>query len=1094
MLIIPIRPGWAQDNRPSLSLDGPWEFRFAPDGRGVEEKWFQAGTPFPQTLRVPGSWDAQGVGARTDKMNHNALGVGWYRRTFALPPAWKGRRVWLVVGGAHRRAAVWVNGRSVAEHTGYPVSFRADITPCLVPGSRQIVVIAVDSRRDTARDPLMGSFDTVDYMDVNWGGLHESVHLEATEDARIEDVFIQPDPAQRSAFITAEWLSERENDTALTLDCVVRRWRNGPTGAPLASRWLTLDRGSASPVSMALSLPGAPLWTPDQPNLLILEIILRRNGKVLDRRAVRFGLRRLEIRGKEFLLNGEKFFLRGYGDDWNFPVEIIGPGSTPLNPPASGGKMDTPSPLAGRVGLGSSSERVEAWKRYLRVRKAFGFNGVRHHSCMPPESYLAAADEVGMFVQPELPIAYMPFFEEAVRAGSLGIYRQVWEEYIRQMRNHPSVFAWCMGNELPDTFRIAPELYKTAKQLDPTRPVIDTDGLFSLPDRPTLDYLSYQFPEGTLPWGAARNKYRMPVPVEKPVLVHEMSNLSVLPDPGEIPRYTGGIRPFWLEEMAARVKAQGLEARLPEMLAASRRLQTGLLKLNIEAARLCPDVRGYHQWLFRDYWAQSTGFVSQFDGRRAITPESARRFNGPAALLWDRDRANYRAGETVPLRLYLSDFRPASAPPPGPVRVQLGGETVTLKPPDGAGGRGLLGPWTGEIRAPEAREPKQGTLRAEAKDLSNEWPVWVFPPSPARAAGNQGEGPGVRVNSDGALVVRWPTLQTLARLEEGASVLLTEPESLFPTLTASFKPAWWHGDDADHVYGNMLLRHPALRGFPADGYGDLQMYSLMDGRPVVLLDDVPGRIEPIAWCLDVPWKMRRKAYLFEARVGKGRLLVSSFNLSRRARESDPAAAWLYGQLVRYVNGPDFRPAAELPSDWLQARIASSETADLAGAVEGFARIVETTEGRKTWHSYRENDVDLYGIRQTDGRQRLVWQTAPAPKAFGAKTVTFAWAGGIGWETEPDGGRFTLAINGAPALDFPFTTQSALWRSADGAITLRYVVRRRLGPDSFGIFLLTVPADRVRPGQPLELTVMATAQNSKRWFGVTPYTDVVAEER
>src|SRR5262249_17915504 len=153
-----------------------------------------------------------------------------------------------------------------------------------------------------------------------------------------------------------------------------------------------------------------------------------------------------------------------------------------------------------------------------------------------------------------------------------------------------------------------------------------------------------------------------------------------------------------------------------------------------------------------------------------------------------------------------------------------------------------------DIPIPNTRRPVKMLLHAEAGSVQNAWPVWIFPP--------------VAPIAPGAKVVRWLTPSLLEELEQGASLLLTDPAPHFPTLNASFKPAWWHGDDRDHVFGNMLSPHPALRGFPAEGYGDLQMHGMMDGRPVVLLDEVPGQIEPIAWCLDLPWKMRRKAYLF----------------------------------------------------------------------------------------------------------------------------------------------------------------------------------------------------------------------------------------
>src|SRR5579862_1123588 len=96
--------------RPKLSLDGKWEFRFAGDDRGINEHWESATTPFDRQLVVPGCWDEQGIGSETEKMRHNSVGVGWYRRTFSIPADWRGRRIWLSIGGVHRIAVVYVNG------------------------------------------------------------------------------------------------------------------------------------------------------------------------------------------------------------------------------------------------------------------------------------------------------------------------------------------------------------------------------------------------------------------------------------------------------------------------------------------------------------------------------------------------------------------------------------------------------------------------------------------------------------------------------------------------------------------------------------------------------------------------------------------------------------------------------------------------------------------------------------------------------------------------------------------------------------------------------------------------------------------------
>jgi hypothetical protein len=292
----------------------------------------------------------------------------------------------------------------------------------------------------------------------------------------------------------------------------------------------------------------------------------------------------------------------------------------------------------------------------------------------------------------------------------------------------------------------------------------------------------------------------------------------------------------------------------------------------------------------------------------------------------------------------------------------------------------------------------------------------------------------------------------------------------------------------------MFADHPALRGFPNDGYGDLQTIALLDQRPVVLLDDMPGHIDPIVWCLDVPWRMRRKAYLFEARVGKGCLMVTTMNLSARLRASDPAAEWMLSALTRYLASPECKPAQSLPVDWLQARVVNTKLAAPETWVEGFAEVAQSTQQLGTWHSYREDNIPVYGIRQTDGKQRVTWRTAPVPTPWPHKVVTFVWAGGIGWRSEPGGGGFSLAMDGKPLLDFPFVAESTHWQSQDGSVGLDYQVRRSDSEDTFGLFLLTVPAERVTSGKAVELTLTASAQNSKRWISVVPYTDVVATER
>jgi hypothetical protein len=669
----------------------------------------------------------------------------------------------------------------------------------------------------------------------------------------MEDPFVRADAELRGALIDVD-LAGKCDDATVTCDI-------GDAHTTLSTR--------AGHASGRIDLPNAPRWSPSHPSMLTADLTLKRGDDILDQRRVHFALRTFEARDGHFILNGDKIFLRGYGDDFTFPRELV--------PPAD----------------------VEWWKRYLQKRKDFGFNAVRHHSMMPTESYLAAADEVGMLVQPELPIAYMEFQQRATPEARK-LYPIVWERYIRQMRNHPSVMSWCMGNEQNDGLPFGQQLYDFAKRLDPLRPVIDSDGLPPHVDRPTLDYRSVQFDEHAMPWGPARGKY-VNQRTNKPVVVHEMANFSCLPDPAEATLLDGAIKPFWLEQMQTAVKRQHLESRLPAMLAASQKLQASLIKLNMEAARLGPGVSGYDQWLFRDYWTQSSGIESIAGTTRALSAEMCRQFNADAVILLDRDRVNFTCGEDIPVKLVLSDFRPRESKPIDRITVRLGDQSIELTPPA----------TSGKFRAPDLATPKKLKITAEGNDVHNEWPVWIWPMPP-------------KIEPSGVIVTRQLTKQTLDQLEAGASVFMCSDDGKpLPSQVASFKPAWWKGDEkGDFVHGNLFLDHTALHDFPDDGYGDLQTFELLDHRPVVNLDDVPGNIEPIVWALDVPWKLRRMAYLFEARVGRGKLLVSTFALSVEDRAHNPAAGWMYTNLLSYAASDRFNPTAELPVEWLRARLSA----------------------------------------------------------------------------------------------------------------------------------------------------------------------------
>jgi len=209
---------------------------------------------------------------------------------------------------------------------------------------------------------------------------------------------------------------------------------------------------------------------------------------------------------------------------------------------------------------------------------------------------------------------------------------------IRAYRNHPSIAVWCMGNELYNSFDMAPEMYALAKRLDPSRLVIDSDGCnLGHQTRKTLDFCVVQFGESGS-FGYQDGKYQLGRKPLKPVLAHEMGYFVTLPDLTQTDLFHTGLRPYWLYQAQQAAKAKGVLEQYPRWVDGSNRLQALCLKTNYEAARRSPGLSGYSQWLFMDYPNCAEGIVDMFYRPKALTAQDARKFNAPTVLLMDCPR------------------------------------------------------------------------------------------------------------------------------------------------------------------------------------------------------------------------------------------------------------------------------------------------------------------------------------------------------------------------------------------------------------------------------------------------------------------------
>ncbi|HET6428091.1 MAG TPA: glycoside hydrolase family 2 TIM barrel-domain containing protein [Phycisphaerae bacterium] len=471
---------------------------------------------------------------------------------------------------------------------------------------------------------------------------------------------------------------------------------------------------------------------------------------------------------------------------------------------------------------------------------------------------------------------------------------------------------------------------------------------------------------------------------DRPVLAHEICHYAGLRDLDALDakfRDSGAPRPWWIDELRKLLDAKGLSGDYARMLAASKRFQMVNWKLGIEAARRSAILAGFHflQLADTDRYENSNGILDCFDDPVGVDPDEFLRFNGETVLLADLPRRTFFEGEwlTVPILLSHYSCRIAGQ---ATLAFRLSGSGVAVSGQLGGidldhRGRREIGRL--HLKLPETPSPRALTLTVSlAADagpiVANSWRLWLYPNRPAEVA-----FPPCKAVLDGInLALRYPQLAqagpadapgpesllianrfseaVLEHLAAGGDVLMlyraaetrsrrfpAEPETLYlPATWDRFKGVIW---DRGTNLGAFIRDSAALAGFPHDGFLDLQFHGLVDDCDKIVLDDFPCPVTPIIQGVDKAsrdrfdvhtfglrelqpeWTMRKFAYLFEVRVGGGRMLVSGMNFTG-LNTGCPEACAMFESLLAYVAGDGFQPAARIPvealRDYLRAKAAA----------------------------------------------------------------------------------------------------------------------------------------------------------------------------
>lgn len=425
------RPQFVRDEW--LSLDGMWDFRFE------QEAW--------QEIVVPYAYQCEMSGINTNRPCDRVS----YRRSFAVPAAWKGRRVKIHFGAVDYSCDVFVNGQHVGAHTGGNIGFAFDVTDVLTWETEEICVEVFDPW-DEEMIPRGKQFWLPD-SDGIWykrtTGIWQSVWLEPVSDAAICTVRFTPDidcGRVEIAYCCTKAAVGGELEMTISL-------------GERFSRRVTAEIGACSG-SLAVDLFENHIfrsnfhndgwcWSPESPTLFDVEIRVMHGGVCCDSVRSYFGMRKVEAKNGRVYLNNKPYYQKLILDQGYWPQSL-------MTPPDE-----------------------EAIRQDILMSKAMGFNGCRKHQKTEDPRFLYWADRLGYLVWGEIG-SCISFGQESVQR-----VMTEWAEAVARDYNHPCIVAWVPVNEswgVPNIARdpqqqaFALALYYQCKAMDPTRLVVGNDG------------------------------------------------------------------------------------------------------------------------------------------------------------------------------------------------------------------------------------------------------------------------------------------------------------------------------------------------------------------------------------------------------------------------------------------------------------------------------------------------------------------------------------------------------------------------------------------------------------------------------------------
>jgi len=402
-----------------------------------------ANTDSWRTLNLPHDWSIEFPFDATSPTGNDggALrgGIGWYRKSFSMPISVKDKNISIDFDGVYLNSEVWINGHYLGLRPYGFSSFRYDLTPYLKYGAENnVIAVKVNNSKQPNSRWYSGS------------GIYRNVWLVTTA-----KIFVD----YWGTFVTTLKISTQS--AAVHINTNIRNHAHQQKNISVTNRIFNAEgkevvrktisgislNDSVTSVAQELQVTYPTLWSDTKPYLYKVITQIISDGKIIDDYTTTLGIRSFEFDvNRGFLLNGKQVKINGVCNHHD-------------------------------LGCLGAAINTRAMERQLEILKAMGCNGIRTAHNPPAPELLDLCDKMGFIVMDE---AFDMWKKQKIRYD----YHLYWDDWhkkdlqdmVIRDRNHPSVFIWSIGNEIPEQWNnsgiaTGKELADIVKELDTTRPI-----------------------------------------------------------------------------------------------------------------------------------------------------------------------------------------------------------------------------------------------------------------------------------------------------------------------------------------------------------------------------------------------------------------------------------------------------------------------------------------------------------------------------------------------------------------------------------------------------------------------------------------------